>query len=78
MSAIRLHDLDELATKSDLAVLESKIDLVRAEIKSEIESEIAELRAEMKSDIAALRRTMSTWMLAQSVAVIGQSLGSPS
>lgn len=57
MSAIPLHDLDEVATKADLKVLS------------------AELRAEWSREIAELRKTMTTWLLTQSIAIIGAIVG---
>ena len=64
MSAIPLHDLDEVATKRDLQVL-----------KAELRVEITELRVELSSEIDSLRRTMTNWMLTQSVAIIGAIVG---
>lgn len=64
MSAIPLHDLDEVATKADLVVQ-------RAELKTEF----AELRVEVASELAALRRTMSNWMLTLMVTIIGAMAG---
>lgn len=60
MSAVSLHDLDEVATKGDLTVA-----------VAELKVEIAELRAEMKSDIAAPRKSFTTWMLTLLVAIVG-------
>ncbi len=64
MSAIPLHDLDEVATKADLA-----------ELRAELRTEIAELRVEVTSEIAAVRRTMSSWMLTLMVTIIGAMAG---
>jgi hypothetical protein len=64
MSAIPLHDLDEVATKRDLQVL-----------KAELRVEISELRVELSSEIDSLRKTMTDWMLTQSVAIIGAIVG---
>lgn len=71
MSAIPLHDLDEVATKADIALVRSEM----AEMRSELKAEIAELRSELKieltSEIAALRRSFTNWMLTLLVAIIG-------
>ncbi len=64
MSAIPLHDLDEVATKADLA-----------ELRAELKMEIAELRVEVSSEIAAVRRTMSNWMLTLMVTIVGAMAG---
>lgn len=64
MSAIPLHDLDEVATKADLA-----------EMRAELKTEIAELRVEVTSEIAAVRRTVSTWMLTLMVTIVGAMVG---
>lgn len=82
MSAIPLHDLDEVATKSDLAVLSaelrSEISGLRTEIadlRTELETDIAELRAEMRTELSnevgGLRRSMTNWMLTLLVAIVG-------
>jgi hypothetical protein len=64
MSAIPLHDLDEVATKRDLQVF-----------KAELRVEISELRLDLSSEIDSLRKTMTNWMLTQSVAIIGAIVG---
>lgn len=56
MSVIRLHDVDEVATKSDIALLRSEIDVVRSEVTGDIDG----LRTELKGDIAALRGEVKT------------------
>jgi hypothetical protein len=89
MSAIPLHDLDEVATKGDLAVLRTDMAEVRtemaelraelktdmAESRAELKTDIAELRAEMINEIGALRKTMSNWMLTVLVTVVGAMAG---
>jgi hypothetical protein len=78
MSVVPLHDLDQVATKGDLAVTAAELraemaDLRgdMADLRAELKTDIAELRAELKSDIAALRRSMTNWMLTLLVAVVG-------
>ncbi|HSM44761.1 MAG TPA: hypothetical protein VK969_07065 [Acidimicrobiia bacterium] len=78
MSAIPLHDLDQVATKDDLAVLaadmRSEISGLRTEIadlRTELKTDIAELRGEMHGEISALRRSMTNWMLTILVAIVG-------
>lgn len=71
MSAIPLHDLDEVATKADLAELRAEM----AELRAEFKTEIAGLRVELHSEIASLRRTMSTWMLTLLVTIVGAMAG---
>ena len=67
MSAIPLHDLDEVATKRDIAELRAEI----AELRAELKEDIAALRVEMANEIGALRKTMSNWMVTVLVAVVG-------
>jgi uncharacterized protein involved in exopolysaccharide biosynthesis len=85
MSAVPLHDLEQVATKGDLAVTAADLRVEMADLTSEmanlktgmaairaqLKTDIAELRAELKSDIAALRRSMTNWMLTLLVAVVG-------
>jgi hypothetical protein len=61
MSALPLYDLDEVATKRDLQLL-------KAELR-------AECTALLTGEIGSLRKTMTNWMLAQSLAIIGAILG---
>ena len=56
MGAIPLHDLDEVATKGDLAVLRAEM----AEMRSELKTELADLRAELKTDMAELRSELKS------------------
>ncbi len=49
MSALPVHDLDEVATKGDLA-----------ELRAELKGDIAELRAELKGDFAVLGSKVDT------------------
>ena len=60
MSVVRLHEFDQVATKSDIV---------------ELRADIAELRAELKTDIASRQRTMAQWMLTLAVAVVGAIAG---
>ena len=60
MTAIPLHDLDEVATKGDIA-----------ELRAATKADIADLRAELKMDIGSLQKTMTNWMLTLLVAIIG-------
>ncbi len=68
MSAIPLHDLDEVATKADLAVL-------AAELRAEIADLRAEFKAELADQIGALRTVMTNWMLTILVTVVGSLIG---
>jgi hypothetical protein len=60
MSAIPLHDLDEVATKGDIAVLRA---------------EMTEMRAEFKADMAELQRTIIGWMVSLFVATVAALIG---
>jgi hypothetical protein len=67
MSAIPLHDLDQVATKGDLALLASDLRSEMADLRSDLRSEMADLRTdlaglrtELKTDIADLRAEMHT------------------
>lgn len=71
MSAISLHDFDEVATKADLAILRSEM----AELGAELTTDIANLRAEVTSEIAALRKQMGNWMLTLLVTIVGAMAG---
>lgn len=82
MSAIPLHDLDQVATKGDLAVLSGELrseiaDLRSdmADLRTQLKTDIAELRAalrtELSSEIGGLRRSMTNWMLTLLVAIVG-------
>lgn len=64
MSAIPLHDLDEVATKGDLS-----------EVAAELRAQIADLRAEMMGEIAALRGSMANWMMTLLVTIVGAMVG---
>ncbi|HUG09108.1 MAG TPA: hypothetical protein VMP13_09490 [Acidimicrobiia bacterium] len=78
MSAIPLHDLDQVATKGDLAVLSAELRSEMAELRTELKTDIAELRAELRAELSAeiggLRRSMTNWMLTLLVAIIGAML----
>jgi hypothetical protein len=89
MSAIPLHDLDEVATKGDLALLAADLRSGMGDLRSEmggLRSEMAELRAELKPDIAelradmitevgALRSSMANWMFTLLVAIVAAMAG---
>jgi hypothetical protein len=68
MSAIPLHDLDEVATKADLAIL-------RAELKAELAELRSELRSQISGEVGSLRKSMTTWMLTILVAIIASLIG---
>lgn len=77
MSAIPLHDLDQVDTKGDLAVLagelRSDIADLRSEmagLRTELKTDIADLRAELHTELGSLRRSMTGWMLTLLVAII--------
>jgi len=89
MSAIPLHDLDEVATKGDLALLaadlRSEMGDLRSEmrdlrsemagIRAELKTDISELRADMITEIGALRSSMTNWMLTLLVTIVGAMVG---
>jgi hypothetical protein len=64
MSAIPLHDLDEVATKGDIA-----------DLRAEMKTDIAELKVDIVTQVGALQRTTAAWMLTLLVAVIGAIAG---
>ena len=51
MSAIPLHDLDEVATKVDLHVLATELRSEMATLRAELQTEMGTLRAEMATEI---------------------------
>ena len=61
MSALPIYDLDEVATKGDIA-----------ELRAEIKGDIAELRAEIKGDIAVINARLYT--LETGITAIGSRL----
>lgn len=71
MSAVPLHDFDEVATKADLAILRSEMAKLRVELKTDI----ANPRAGVTSEIAALRKQIGTWMLTLMVTIVGAMAG---
>jgi ribosomal protein L29 len=75
MSAVPLHDLDEVATKGDLAELRADLRAEMSELRAEFKSELAQLRVEMTTEIGALRQTMTNWMLTVLVTVVGAMVG---
>lgn len=77
MSAVPLHDFDEVATKADLAILRSEMAELRAELMGEITGlraettgEISGLRVELKTDIANLRAELTS-----EIAVLRKQMG---
>jgi len=52
MSAIPLHDLDEVATKRDIAELRADM----AELRTEFKTDIADLRSDLTGQLDALPR----------------------
>jgi hypothetical protein len=75
MSAIPLHDLDEVATKGDLALLAADLRSEMAGLRAELKTDIAELRADMITEIGALRSSMTNWMLTLLVTIVGAMAG---
>lgn len=75
MSAIPLHDLDEVATKADLAILRAELMGEINGLRVELKTDIANLRAELTSEIAALRKQMGNWMLTLLVTIVGAMAG---
>lgn len=71
MSAIPLDDLDEVATKADIALVRSEMAEMRSALKAEITELRSELKIELASEIAALRWSFTNWMLTLLVAIIG-------
>jgi hypothetical protein len=55
MSAFPLHDLDQVATKGDLAVMAADLRSEMAHLRTELKTDMADLRTEFKTDIADLR-----------------------
>ncbi len=60
MSAIPLHDLDEVVTKADLRAEAAGMRAEIAELRSGLRSEIAETRNGLRAEIAELRTEMRT------------------
>jgi len=78
MSAIPLHELDEMATEGDIAELKGDIAGLRAdfkrdiaELRGELKGDIAELRADVADKIDAIRKSTTTLVLALAVTIIG-------
>jgi hypothetical protein len=71
MTAIPLHNLDEVATKRDLQLL-------RAELSAELATRIGETH-ERISDVhvrmGELQKTVSSWMFVLLVAIVGAMVG---
>jgi len=55
MSAIPLHDLDEVATKSDVLLLRTELGAEIGSLRTELGAEIGSLRTELHSEIGSLR-----------------------
>lgn len=68
MSAIPLHDLDEVATKGDMATL-------KAELKTDIAELETRVMAAIHAESAALRKSFTNWMLTLLVAIIASLVG---
>lgn len=75
MSAIPLHDFDEVATKADLAILRAELMGEISGLRAELKTDIANLRSELTSEIAALRKQMGNWMLTLMVTIVGAMAG---
>jgi hypothetical protein len=75
MSAVPLHDLDEVATKGDLAQLRTDLRAEMAELRGELKGDLAQLRVEISTEIGALRQAMTHWMLTVLVTVVGAMVG---
>ena len=75
MSAIPLHDLDEVATKGDLALLAADLRTEMAGLRAELKTDISELRADMITEIGALRSSMTNWMLTLLIAIVAAMAG---
>lgn len=75
MSAIPLHDFDEVATKADLAILRAELMGEIRGLRVELKTDIANLRAELTSEVAAFRKQMGNWMLTLLVAIVGAMAG---
>lgn len=58
MSALPLHDLDEVATKQDVAVLGAELRSEIANLRTELKTDIAVLRTEMHAEVGSLRNDM--------------------
>lgn len=79
MNAIPLHDLDEVATKGDMATLKAELKGDLATLKAELKADIAELETSVMAathrESAALRKSFTNWMLTLMVAIIGAMIG---
>ena len=71
MSAMPLHDLDEVATKRDIAELRAEIKTDIAELRAELKADTAQLCADFTGEIDSLRKSMTTWVLGLAVTIIG-------
>lgn len=71
MSAIPLHDLDEVATKGDLERAIAEVRTEFAELRTEFAEFRAQTTAQISNEVGALRKTMKNWMVALMLAIIG-------
>jgi hypothetical protein len=71
MSVVPLHNLDEVATKRDLAELREATRADIAELRTEVKVDIATL----KTDIAKLGRSTAIWGLTITVTILGSVVG---
>jgi hypothetical protein len=86
MRALPLHDLDEVATKSDILLLRrdieqlrtethGMIDTLRAETHAMVDNLRSELLAVIATEIGSLRRSTYTSMVTLLIAIIAAMVG---
>lgn len=86
MSALPLHDLDEVVTKADLRAEAAGLRAEIAELRTDLRAEIAELRTETRSGLAGLEakleaqqsamyRHQNRMLAAVLVSIVGAVLG---
>ena len=75
MSAIPMHDLDEIATKDDVQLSAAALKTDIAGLRAELKTDIADLRTELETDMAQLQRTMIGWMVSLFAATVGAVIG---
>jgi hypothetical protein len=67
MSVVPLHDLDQVATRREIAELRAEM----ADLRAELKTDIAQLRVDVSNEIAALRKSTTTWVRGLAVTNIG-------
>lgn len=75
MSAMPLHDLDEVATKADLTVLRAELEARLDRLEASIIALRAEFTSALVAESGALRKSFSNWMLTLLVTIVGAMVG---